>query len=233
MILSKDLITSIKIKKESINLEDLKSSNIYYIIGNAYAGKSTMCKCLADKYDGILCGENYHNYYLDDLDKNEFPNLCYTRDLQDWHDFIRRSPDEYARWISDVSKECEIIELQLLKELIKYNKKIFVDTNISIETLKKISDKNHVIVMLADPNESVNLFFEREDREKQFLYQLIMEEENTEHALNNFRECLKRINSEEDYNQYLHSGFNVIKKDKNRTIEETVEVVSKLFKLKD
>lgn len=233
MILSKDLITSIKIKKESINLEDLKSSNIYYIIGNAYAGKSTMCKYLADKYDGILCEENYHNYYLDDLDNNEFPNLCYTRDLQDWHDFIRRSPDEYARWISDVSKECEIIELQLLKELIKYNKKIFVDTNISIETLKKISDKDHVIVMLADPNESVNLFFEREDREKQFLYQLIMEEENTEHALNNFRECLKRINSEEDYNQYLHSGFNVLKKDKNRTIEETVEVVSKLFKLKD
>ena len=233
MILSKDLITSIKIKKESINLEDLKSSNIYYIIGNAYAGKSTMCKCLADKYDGILCGENYHNYYLDDLDKNEFPNLCYTRDLQDWHDFIRRSPDEYARWISDVSKECEIIELQLLKELIKYNNKIFVDTNISIETLKKISDKDHVIVMLADPNESVNLFFEREDREKQFLYQLIMEEENTEHALNNFRECLKRINSEEDYNKYLHSGFNVIKKDKTRTIEETLEIVSKLFKLKD
>ena len=67
--------------------------------------------------------------------------------------------------------------------------------------------------MLADPNESVNLFFEREDKEKQFLYQLIMEEENTEQALNNFRECLKRINSEEDYNQYLHSGFNVIKKD--------------------
>ena len=233
MILSKDLITSIKIKKESINLEDLKSSNIYYIIGNAYAGKSTMCKCLASNYDGILCGENYHNYYLDDLEKNEFPNLCYTRDLQDWHDFIRRSPDEYARWISDVSKECEIIELQLLKELIKYNKKIFVDTNISIETLKKISDKDHVIVMLADPNESVNLFFEREDREKQFLYKLIMEEENPEQALNNFRECLQRINSKEDYNKYLHSSFNVIKKDKNRTIEETLEIVSKLFKLKD
>ena len=233
MILSKDLITSIKIKRENTDLNELKSSNIYYIIGNAYAGKSTMCKCLANEYDGILCKENYHNYYLDDLDKNEFPNLCYTRDLQDWHDFIRRSPDEYARWISNVSKECEIIELQLLKELIKYNKKIFVDTNISIETLKKISDKDHVIVMLADPNESVNLFFEREDREKQFLYQLIMEEENTEHALNNFRECLKRINSEEDYNKYLHSGFNVIKKDETRTIEETAEVVSKLFKLKD
>ena len=233
MILSKDLITSIKIKKESINLEDLKSSNIYYIIGNAYAGKSTMCRCLANEYDGILCGENYHNYYLNDLDKNEFPNLCYTRDLQDWHDFIRKSPDEYARWINDVSKECEIIELQLLKELIKYNKKIFVDTNISIETLKKISDKDHVIVMLANPNESVNLFFEREDREKQFLYKLIMEEENTEQALNNFRECLQRINSKEDYNKYLHSGFNVIKKDNNRTIEETLEIVSKIFKLKD
>ena len=31
----------------------------YFINGTAYAGKSTMCKLLAEKYDLILCGENY------------------------------------------------------------------------------------------------------------------------------------------------------------------------------
>ncbi len=56
-------------------------SEFYYIIGNAYASKSTMLKLLAEKYDGILCEENYHNKMLDSLDKKEFPNLCYTRDL--------------------------------------------------------------------------------------------------------------------------------------------------------
>ena len=33
--------------------------------------------------------------------------------------------------------------------------KIFVDTNIPVEILHKISDENHVLIMLADPNISV------------------------------------------------------------------------------
>ena len=33
--------------------------NAYFIIGTAYAGKSTMVRLLAEKYDGILCEENY------------------------------------------------------------------------------------------------------------------------------------------------------------------------------
>lgn len=37
--------------------------NAYFIIGNAYAGKSTMIKLLAEKYQGILCRENYHVNY--------------------------------------------------------------------------------------------------------------------------------------------------------------------------
>lgn len=206
-------------------------SEFYYIIGNAYAGKSTMLKLLAEKYDGILCEENYHNKMLDSLDKKEFPNLCYTRDLIDWHDFVRRSPDEYERWINEVSKECEVLELKILKEYENLDKKIFVDTNISIETLKKISDKDHVLVMLADPSVSINRFFERADREKQFLYKLLLEEENKEKALANFKECLERINSKENYNKYLNSGFNVLLRDDKRGIEETLEIVSKMLKL--
>lgn len=59
--------------------------------------------------------------------------------MQDWHDFVRRTPDEYENWIDGVSKECEILELQILEELSKQRRKIFVDTNISLETLKKIT----------------------------------------------------------------------------------------------
>ena len=205
--------------------------NVYFIIGNAYAGKSTMIKLLAKKYNGVLCEENYHNVLLDSLDKNEFPGLTYTRDLEDFHEFIRRSPDEYANWIKETSKECEVLELRLLKERAKLGKKVFVDTNISIETLKKIASVNHVLVMLADPEISINRFFERDDREKQFLYKLLQEEANPSAAMDNFRECLKRINSQEDYDMYLNSGFNVLLRDDNRSIEDTLKIVEKKFKL--
>ena len=210
----------------------MKFKNTYFINGTAYAGKSTMIRLLAEKYDGIECNENYHDDLLPQLDKEEFPNLCYTRDLEDWHDFIRRSPEEYERWFEDVSKECEILELQILKGLAKQDKPVFVDTNISIETLRKISDKDHVLIMLSDPMISVNRFFEREDKEKQFLYQLIMEEEDPDKALKNYREGLMRINSKERYDALLNSGFNVILRDEDRSIEETFALVEQYFGLK-
>ena len=209
----------------------MKSDNIFFINGTAYAGKSTMVKRLAQKYDGIACEENYHEALLSGLDKDEFPCLTYTRDLQDWHDFIRRTPDEYEAWIRGVSKECEILELRILKELDAGDKMVFVDTNISIETLKGISDHDHVLIMLADPDISVNRFFERPDKEKQFLYQLLMDEENPGLAMENFRQCLKRINSCAAYDSFLHSGFRVIVRDERRSIADTFAMVEKEFGL--
>ena len=210
----------------------MRFKNVYFINGNAYAGKSTMTKLLAEKYNGILCEENYHDQLRYSLDKEEFPGLTYTRDLQDWSHFIRRTPDEYENWINNTSKECEKLELKILEELSKQDKLIFVDTNICIETLKQISDEDHVLIMLADPYISVNRFFERPDKEKQFLYQLLLKEENPDKALSNFRKCLERINTQENYDMFLNSGFNVIIRDENRTIDETLSMVEKLFKLK-
>ena len=206
--------------------------NAYFITGNSYAGKSTMIKLLAEKYDGILCEENYHDRFFPVVDKNEFPNLNYTRELKDWHDFIRRTPEEYARWIDDVSKECEILEIRILKDLIRENRPIFVDTNISITKLKEVADPNHVLVMLTDPKASVELSFERPDKEKQFLYRLIMEEPDPEKAMDNYRCGLELINSKEKYDSLLNSGFPIVFKDDSRSIEETLNIVEELFGLK-
>jgi hypothetical protein len=200
----------------------MRFDNVYFINGTAYAGKSTLVKNLARKYKGIACEENYHDALLSGLDREQFPSLCYTRDLVDWHDFVRRSPDEYEAWIRGVSKECEILELQILEEVRAQGKPVFVDTNISLETLWEISDRDHVLIMLADPEISVKRFFQRPDREKQFLYRLLMEEESPAAAIENFRQCLARINSRENYDVFLNSGFRVILRDENRTEEETI-----------
>lgn len=209
----------------------MKFSNVYFINGTAYAGKSTMVKMLAEKYNGIACEENYQDTRISDLDSNEFPGLTYTRDLKDWREFIRRTPDEYEAWIKETTKECTLLELQILKELSKQDKMIFVDTNIPTEVLAEISDKDHVLIMLAEPEISVNRFFERPDKEKQFLYQLLLNEENPEEAMENFRDCLKRVNSRKIYDDFLNSGFNVIIRDDERTIEETLSLVEKAFLL--
>lgn len=209
----------------------MKFSNIYFVNGTAYAGKSTLVKYLAEKYDGIACEENYHNALLPELDAREFPCLTYTRDLQNWHDFVRRTPDEYEAWINGVTLECETLELRMLEKLRTDGRPVFVDTNITLGTLRQIADANQVLIMLADPDISVHLFFNRPDREKQFLYRLLMEEENPAQALENFRQCLARVNSPENYQKFLHSGFPVLLRDENRTIEQTAALAAEIFRL--
>ena len=213
-------------------MEDkLYFENTYFIIGTSYAGKSTMVKELAKKFDGIACEENYHDNYPGELDKKDFPALTYTRDLVDWHDFIRRSPQEYKDWIDATRKECETLELRMLPEICSQGKKVFVDTNISIETLREIAPHDHTLVMLSDPKISIHRFFDRPDPEKQFLYKLILEEPDPEYAMQNYREGLELICSQESYDELLNSGFNVIHRDENRSIEETVELAAKAFGL--
>ncbi len=205
----------------------MKFENVYFVNGTAYAGKSTLVKGLAEKYNGIACEENYHDALLSGLDPAQFPCLTYTRDLQDWHDFVRRTPDEYEAWVDGVTKECEILELRILEPLLAENRPIFVDTNVTLETLWEISDRDHVLIMLADPEISVKRFFNRPDKEKQFLYRLMMEEPDPAASLENFRECLSRINSPERYSAFLNSGFRVLLRDDSRSIEETLALAER------
>ena len=53
----------------------------------------------------------------------------------------------------------------------------------------------------------------------------------TQSALNNFRECLKRVNSQENYDAFLHCGFPVIHRDEGRSIEDTMAMVETIFLL--
>ena len=211
----------------------MEFENVFFVNGNAYAGKSTLVKALAEKHGGIACGENYHDALLPELDPAEFPGLCYTRGIKDWHDFIRRTPEQYETWIRETSRECERLELRILRGLIPRGRRIFVDTNISLETLHRISDERHVLIMLADPEISVRRFFEREGREKQFLYRLILEEPDPQRALENFRRCLERVNSRENYETFLQSGFPVLLRDEARGPAETLALAERIFGLAD
>ena len=58
-----------------------------------------------------------------------------------------------------------------------------------------------------------------------------MEEPDPQKAMENYREGLMLINSKENYDRMLNSGFEVLFRDDNRTIEETFTLVSRKFGL--
>lgn len=206
--------------------------NVYFINGTAYAGKSTMVKLLAEKYDGICCGENYHDALRAVVDPAHQPNLSYFQTMSGWQEFISRTPKAYDAWIQGSSRESAEMEIAILLSLSRENRKIFVDTNIHIPTLREIAPYHHVAIMLSPQSMSVNRFFDREDPEKQFLLQKIQEAPDPAAAMENFRNCIAEINSPEHYREFAESGFFTYVRTENSTIPEALAKLEEHFELK-
>ena len=219
-----------KIQIESNILRNL-FQNVYFINGTAYAGKSTMVRLLAEKYDGICCGENYHDVLMGAIDAAHQPNLSYFETMSGWQEFISRTPEEYDAWIAGCGREAAELEIIQLLRLCGQGKKIFVDTNISPEILREIAPWNHVAILLSPQWMSVERFFDRPDPEKQFIYQKLLEAPDPEAAMANYRKCLEKINSPEHYRELAECGFFTHLRTEDGTIEGTVEVLEKHFGL--
>ena len=205
--------------------------NVYFLNGTAYAGKSTMVKLLAEKYDGICCGENYHMEILSAADPVHQPNLCYFETMSGWQEFVTRSPEEYDAWITNTAREAANLEIILLLRLAAQGKKIFVDTNIPVDILREISDYDHVTIMLSPTYLAVERFFDRPDADKQFLYQELLKCPDPEAAVANYRKCLERINGPEHYREFAESGFFTHLRTENSTIEQTLNTLETHFQL--
>ena len=224
--------------KEKYDVEKIKKQfkNVYFIIGTAYAGKSTMIKMLSEYYEGIMCEENYTMKVFKEygVNPNNQPNLCYT-DNHSMEEFVNRTPEEYYNWLRSNEMEVTPIEIsELLKLTSKHtDKKIFVDTSIPMEILKLISDFEHVAVMICNPSMSVEKFFERPDYEKSIIFNAVKNSPNPEKTMQNFRKCIEINNSKDRYNYFINSGFYVFKRDDSLTLKQTMKVLAKHFNLRN
>ena len=207
--------------------------NVYFITGTAYAGKSTTVKMLAERYDMVFCGENYHSKVSDAVATPDAqPDICFFENLTDWKEFVTRTPEEYERWIYSTSKEAAEFEVAELIS-ISQDRKVIVDTNIPVGILKEISNYNHVAVMLSPLSMSVDRFFDRSDPEKQFLLNVIESCEDSKTVMENYRQGLELINGQKHYDEYANSGFfTVVRQDTQKdTREEICEIIARHFGL--
>ena len=208
--------------------------NCYFITGTAYAGKSTMCRMLAERYDMIHCEENYNmDMILSVVTPELQPDLSYFNEGYSMHDFVSRSPEEYERWRYSVAEEVTQFEIAELIHRAASGKKIIVDTNISCDVLHRISDYNHVAIMVSPPAMSVEKFFDRSDAEKKAMLEAIEAGPEPEKTLENFRQGIARMNSQAVYDSYVESGFYTLARqyDDRDTKEETLTALAKHFAL--
>lgn len=162
--------------------------NVYFINGHSYAGKSTMVKMLAEHYDMIFCGENFHNVFpRDQLSRWKQPALCYFDTMNGWEEWLNMSPEEHGQWTDKCSQECIDIEILECIKLAASGKKVIVDTNIPPNVLRNISSYHRVAIMLCEPADICKTrFFDRDDPDKKFIMDQIKRTKDPEATLENF-----------------------------------------------
>ncbi len=205
--------------------------NVYFINGTAYAGKSTMVRLLAEKHGGICCGENYHMDLLCYAEPEHQPDLCYFQTMSSWQAFVSRTPEQYDTWITGTAREAAQLEIVKLLQLLPQERKIFVDTNIPLDMLHQISDYRHVAIMLSPQSMSVERFFDRADPEKQFIFQKIQEAPDPAAAMENYKNCIAKINSPQHYREFAESGFFTYVRSEKSTIEGAKKALETHFNL--
>lgn len=207
--------------------------NVYFINGHSYAGKSTMVKMLAERFDMIPCGENYHYVFpKEKMSRWEQPCLCYFDFSSSMEEWLNMSPEDHYNWITHVAQECTEIEILELIKLAASGKKIIVDTNISPDILHEIADYNNVAILLCDPPDiSSTKYFNRDDPEKKFIMDQIKLCKDPEATLKNFNSwTLYHPTNEIDY---AHCGFYTYTRSdfESDTREEMLNALAKHFKL--
>lgn len=135
---------------------------------------------------------------------------------------MTRPAEEYARWVFAVGKEAAEFEVAELIA-ISQEQKVIADTNIPLELLHQIAQPNHVAVMVSPTAMSVERFFDRDDPEKQFLLQTINACDNPEAMMENYRRGLALINSQENYDSCINSGFfTIVREDNGQNTRQAV-----------
>lgn len=207
--------------------------NVYFITGHSYAGKSTMVRMLADRYDMIHCGENYHDVFpRDKLSRWKQPGLSYFETMSGWQEWLSMTPEEHWNWTNQVSMECVEIEILELIKRASSGKKVIVDTNIPPEVLREISNYNHVAILLCDPPDiAATRFFDREDPDKKFMMEQIQLSPDPEATLRNFYSWAQYHPAMEI--DWAHAGFFTYTRSnfEGDTREEMLAVLAKHFGL--
>lgn len=205
--------------------------DVYFITGHSCAGKSTMVKMLAQRYDMIACGENYHDVFpREKLSRWKQPGLSYFQTMSGWEEWLNMTAEEHWRWTEEVSRECAEIEILELTRLSAEGKRVIADTNMPVDILREISDYGHVAIMLCDPPDvCAARFFDRDDPDKKFMLEQIGLCRDPEAARKNFDSWMHYHPPEEI--DWQHTGFYTYTRSdfENDTREEVLKALAEHF----
>jgi len=143
--------------------------NVYFLVGTACGGKTTMAAVLSRKYGWLHFNDNWNEdnvkVWNSILDARYQPKSTRRREI-DWETYFSRSVEEFlADRARDVHGSAEQLEYSLI-ELVKLsqNRKVVADVWIDdFEFLLEISEHGRIACLLAPPELIIRDYYQRDD----------------------------------------------------------------------
>jgi len=142
--------------------------NVFFMVGSACGGKTTMAGALSRKHGFVHFNDNWHedNAIVWDslIDEKYQPDSANRRDI-DWEEYFSRTVEEFLSDKKDNHGANEYLEFSII-ELIKLSQSGKVIADVWIEDfgfLLEISDFSRIACMLAPGELIIRDYYQRED----------------------------------------------------------------------
>ena len=142
--------------------------NVYFLVGTACGGKTTMAREISKKHGFIHFNDNWHEenfkVWQSIINEKYQPNSCKRKEI-DWEIYFGRSVEEFLADKNDNHGENEYLPFSII-ELIKLsqNKKVIADIWIEdMQFLTEISDYNRIACLLAPGELIIRDYYQRAD----------------------------------------------------------------------
>jgi hypothetical protein len=214
--------------------------NVYFLTGTALAGKTTMCKTIAEKH-GFTWFDYNHNgkpfkKWLSLCEEKYQPlqlarNKRYSKQGNyDWDAHFNRSAEEIiaereGRSLNDEFLEFVVIELIKLSQ----NNKVIIDFCAPIDILVEIADYDRIACLLTAPHlvTTVN-YGSRDDHKDHYNWLLSLKEPEKKIAK---QDEIFRIDTERTYEEARkYNLFNIVRTEES-TVEDTLNLLERHFNL--
>ena len=215
--------------------------NVYFLTGTMLAGKTTMCKALAEKH-GFTWFDYNHNgepfkKWLSLCEEKYQPlqlagNKRYSDQNYDWDAHFNRSAEEIIAEEEGRSQNDEFLEFVMI-ELIKLsqNNKVVIDYCAPTEILAEIADHDKIAYLLTAPHlVTFAAYGSRDDHKDHYNWLHSLNEPEKKVAK---QEEIFKIYAERMFEEARQYNLFSIVRTEESTIENTLLLLERHFKLTD
>jgi adenylate kinase family enzyme len=207
--------------------------NVYFLVGTACGGKTTMAREISKKHGFIHFNDNWNEdsckVWESIINEKYQPNATKRREI-DWEAYFSRSVEEFLADKNDNHGTAEYLEFSII-ELVKLSQtnKVIADVWIEdMEFLLEISDYSRIACLLAPGELIIRDYYQREDH-KDFT-DCIKSLKDPDKKFKTQNE-LFRIGAKEFFEKVeKHKLFKIIRTAES-TIENTLALLEKHFSL--